>query len=416
MKSILSLIMLVGMLLASDATIEVIKKVDALPSIAIEDSSISYDDRFKTQFFKSIVADLNVISIFNVDRYHRKTHYNDTNVMVENKDKSYVLRYKMFEDDSAALNVEMKLLKNSENVFSKSYKVNKKDIYMFISHAMAYDINEYMGEPSVEWMKKKVIFSRIVAPKKSEIVISDYSLTYQHIILKGGFNVFPKWANIQQDAFYYTSLDGSIPTLKHIDIKTAKIKNIISSDGIMICSDVSSDSKTLLLTMAKNGQPDVYTYDVQSKKYKRETTFGGIDVNAQFMNKNTIVFISERLGYPNVFSKNLDTNEVEQVVFYGKSNSACSANGEYIVYKARESSNAFDTNTFNLHLISKKTDFIRRLTATGINEFPRFSKDGDAILFIKNYKSQSSIGIIRVNYNKNYLFPLASGKIQSMDW
>ena len=52
--------------------------------------------------------------------------------------------------------------------------------------------------------------------------------------------------------------------------------------------------------------------------------------------------------------------------------------------------------------------------ATGVNEFPRFSRDGDAILFIKNYKGQSAIGIIRLNYNKNYLFPLKYGKVQSM--
>ena len=134
------------------------------------------------------------------------------------------------------------------------------------------------------------------------------------------------------------------------------------------------------------------------------------------MGENKIVFISSRLGYPNIFSKRLDTGVVEQLVYYGKSNSSCSAQGHYIVYEARESSNAFSANTFNLHLISMKTDFIRRLTATGINKFPRFSKDGDAIIFIKDYKSQSAIGIIRLMYNKNYLFPLKSGKIQSMDW
>jgi len=405
-----------GLSFANDATIEVIKKVDALPSMAVEDSSISYDDTFKLQFFKSLIADLNVISLFNVDRFHRVTHYNDTDVMVENKDMNYVLRYKMYEDDSGSLNVDMKILQDSIEVFSKSYKVSRQNIYMFVSHAIAYDINEYMGEPSVEWMKRKVIFSRIVGPKKSEIVISDYSLAYQHVIVKGGFNVFPKWANYAQNAFYYTSLDSLKPTLKHVDIRTVKISNIISSDGMMICSDVSRDSKTLLLTMAKNGQPDIYTYNIDTKKYKRETVYGGIDVNAQFMDKNRIIFISSRLGYPNVFSKRLDTKEVEQMVYYGHSNSACSSNGEYIVYKARETSNAFDKNTFNLHLISMKTDFIRRLTATGINEFPRFSRDGDAILFIKNYKNQSSIGIIRLNHNKNYLFPLKYGKVQSMDW
>ena len=400
---------------AADATIEVIKKVESLPSLAVEDSSVSYGDAFKLKFFKSLVADLNVISIFNVDRHHRTSDYDDSDVLVENKDMNYVLKYSMSQEDSA-LNISMKLLKDNAVVLSKNYKIGKKSIYMFVTHTMAYDINEYMGEPSVAWMKRKVIFSRIVSPRKSEIVISDYTLTYQHIIIKGGFNIFPKWANKNQNSFYYTSLDSKKPTLKFVNIKTSKIKNIISSDGMMICSDVSNDGKRLLLTMARDGQPDIFTYNVKSKKYTKETSFKGIDVGGHFKGEDTIVFISNRLGYPNVFSKKIGTKEVEQMVYYGKSNSACSAHGQYIVYKARESSNMFSQNSFNLHLISTETDFIRRLTATGINEFPEFSKDGDAILFIKNYKSQSSIGIIRLNHNKNYLFPLKYGKLQSMDW
>ena len=403
-------------LLLSDATIEVIKKVDSLPSLAVEDSSSSYDDTFKLTFFKSLIADLNVLSIFNVDRHHNVVHYNDTNVVVENKDMEYVLRYKLSEDDSGALNVESKLIKDKTTVFSKSYKISRKMVYMFVSHAMAYDINEFMGKPSVAWMKRKVIFSRIVAPKKSELVISDYTLTYQHVAVSGGFNVFPKWANKAQNAFYYTSLDGKQPTLKRVAIRTGKTSRILSSDGVIICSDVSDDGKKLLLTMAPKGQTDIYLYNVETKKYKRVTKYGGIDVSGQFQTDNKIIFVSGRLGYPNIFSKKLGTREVEQMVYYGKSNAACSAHNEYIVYKSRETSNAFSKNTFNLHLISTKTDFIRRLTATGVNEFPRFSRDGDAILFIKNYESQSAIGIIRLNHNKNYLFPLKYGRVQSMDW
>jgi len=408
--------MLFGLLFAGDATIEVVKKADSLPGLAIEDSTNSYDDSFKLKFFKALYADMNVISIFNVDRHHRYVDFDASSVLVENKDSNYVLRYEMTQTDSGSLKVSMKLIQNDQSVYSKTYKVSRDNIYMFVAHAMAYDINKYMGEPSVEWMKRKVIFSRIVDTKKSEIVISDYTLSYQHAIIKGGFNVFPKWANKKQTSFYYTALDAHRPTLKHVDLKTLKVENVISSDGMMICSDVSDDGTKLLLTMAKYGQPDVYSYNVLTKKYKRETTYGGIDVNAQFLDGNKIVFISSRLGYPNVFIKDLKTNEIEQAVYYGRSNSACSANGDYIVYKARETSNAFSKNTFNLHLISTKTDFIRRLTATGVNEFPRFSRDGDAILFIKNYKTQSSLGIIRLNYNKNYLFPLRYGKIQAIDW
>jgi len=409
-------LMLFGFLSANNATIDVIKEVDIKPSLAIEDSSISYSDTFRLKFFKAIVADLNVISFFNVDRHHYVTHFNDTDVVDENKNTDYVLRYKLFEDDNEALNIQLKLIKNNEDVLTKSYKIKSKKVYMFISHAIAYDINEFMGAPSVEWMKRKVIFSRVVSPKKSEIIIADYTLSYQHVIVKGGLNIFPKWADRQQHAFYYTSLDGKKPTLKYVNIKNGRSTALLSSDGMLICSDVSDDSSKLLLTMAPKGQPDIYLYDIKTRKYKRLTRFSGIDVNAQFMDKDSIVFVSSRLGYPNIFLKNIKTGDVEQMVYYGKSNSSCSVKGEYVVYKARESSSAFSKNTFNLHLISTKTDFIRRLTATGVNEFPRFSKDGDAILFIKNYKVQSALGIIRLNHNKNYLFPLKSGRIQSMDW
>jgi TolB protein len=416
LKIFFTLLLLITLSLANDATIEVIKKVESLPSIALEDSSVGYDETFKLKFFKALVADLNVLSLFNVDRHYNQTSFDEKNVNVSNKDMNYVLRYKMSQDDNGELLVELKLISHDNNVFLKKYKIKNDNIYVFISHSIAYDINEFMGASPVDWMKKRIIFSRVVKSKQSEIVIADYTLSYQHIVLKGGLNLFPKWANNEQTAFYYSSLSSKKPTLKYLDTRTGKSKVILSSDGMMVCSDVSDDASMLLLTMAPNGQPDIYLYKVSTGQYKKITSYGGIDVNGQFMNNDTIAFISNRLGYPNVFSKKIASTVVEQLVYYGKSNSACSSRGDYIVYKSRESSNSFDDNTFNLHLISTKTDFIRRLTATGVNEFPRFSKDGDAILFIKNYKSQSSLGIIRLNHNKNYLFPLKYGKIQSIDW
>lgn len=416
MKIIISILLVMVSLFASDATIDVVKKADTLPTIAVEDASVGYDQTFKSKFFKSIIADLNVLSIFNVDRNHRNVNFDAASVLVENKNMNYVLRYKLFEGDDRSLNVELKLINNDSVVFNKSYKANNANVYMFTSHTIAYDINEFMGEPPVEWMKRKVIFARMISPQKSELVISDYTLTYQHIAVKGGFNVFPKWANKEQTAFYYSSLDEKKPTLKHVDIRTGKSKVIKSSDGMMICSDVNDDGSKLLLTMAPKGQPDIYLYDVNTKSTKALTNFGGIDVSGQFLEKDKVVFVSDRLGYPNIFSLNMSTGAVEQVVYYGKSNAACSVFGKYIVYKARESSDAFGNNTFNLHLVSTETDFIRRLTAVGVNEFPRFSVDGDAIIFIKNYDGQSSIGIIRLNHNKNYLFPLQYGKVQSIDW
>ncbi len=416
MRHLLGIIFSALLLYASDATIEVVKKADSIASIAIEDATASFDTIASRQFFKNIVSDMNVLSLFNVERKHYVNNYANETVSDETKLFDYVLRYRLRSDDRGTVFVDVKLIYNDEVMMKKVYKTSKTSLLVFVAHTLAYDVNEMMGAPSVDWMKKKVVFSKLTSPGRSEIVLSDYTLTYQHTMIKGALNVFPQWADEAQSAFYYTSLAGGVPTLYKMNVNSGIKEHITTSDGMLVCSDVSSDGRKLLLTMAPSGQPDIYLYDTVTKKKKRITTYSGIDVNGQFMENDKIAFVSNRLGYPNIFSKNLNGGSVEQMVYYGKSNAACSAHNEYVVYKSRESVHEFERNTFNLHLISTKTDFIRRLTATGVNEYPRFSTTGDSILFIKNYKQQSSIGLIRLEQNKSFLFPLKIGKLQSIDW
>ena len=406
-------------LYGADATIEIIKKVDKLPSISVEDASVDYKENLSKKFFKVLVSDLNVLSIFNVYDNYNFTDYDANDVSLDNLKRDYVLRYRLREDDDGNLNCDYKLLSavDSKVLREKNFRIKKENLYVFLIHNLATDINDYIGAEPVDWMKSYVLISRLTGPNESDIIISDYTLTYQHVIVRGGLNVFPHWADKKQTSFYYTVLDAARPTLYKMDRRTGQSERVIDSDGMMVCSDVSSDGSKLLLTMAPEGQPDIYLYTLATKQLQRLTDYQGIDVGAQFLeNDKEIAFVSNRLGYPNVFSKRIGSNGVQQMVYYGKSNVALAAHKNYIVYKSRESANEFSHNTFNLHLISTRSDFIRRLTATGVNEFPRFSSHGDSIIFIKNYKAESSVGIIRLKQNKSFLFPLKIGKIQSIDW
>ena len=102
---------------------------------------------------------------------------------------------------------------------------------------------------------------------------------------------------------------------------------------------------------------------------------------------------------------------VEQMVFHGKNNNSVSTFENYVVYSSREASGGF-----NIYLISTQTDFIRQLTANGKNNYPRFSSDGQSVVFIKELGGQSSLGVVRLNENRSFQFPLKVGKIQSIDW
>lgn len=395
---------------SAEAILQVTKNVGALPKLAIEDASVLNSDS-GLKFHKMLSADMNVISLFEVDNSYAQEGFESQYPAVVHRDAAYVLRYRMTADGSGGYKTDVRLLQNGLELFNKIYHLKQSEMLVFLAHSIAYDINTKMGGGPVEWMKRKVLFVRLSGPRRSEIVAADYTLSYQKVVLSGGMYGFAKWANREQTDFYYTSLTDFRPTIYKVNLATGEKSAIISSDGMAVCSDVSEDGSKLLMTLAPSGQPDIYLYDLRTKDKKRLTDYSGIDVSGQFMGEDRIVFVSNRLGNPNIFSKKIEGSAVNQLVFEGKNNSTCSAYRNWLVYKAREGN-----GVFNLHLISLNNSTIRRLTSNGENDFPRFSNDGEAILHIKHEGSRSMVGIIRLGVNKSFSFPLHIGRLQSIDW
>ncbi len=417
MKRLFVMFFAVLSLMASDATLEIVKSADNRPHIAVEDSSLFGNETTRIKLFKLLIGDLKVTAHFKVDDTRRFAGYN-TLVDPMLKSNDYVLRYRFKEADRQQLYMDVKLFKmpSSRPIYERSYKVANRARYPFLIHQAVIDLNDFLGMPSVAWMRRYVVFSKYVAPRRADILIADYTLTYRKRLISGGLNIFPKWADGAQKGIYYTKL-GNRPVLYYYNIYTGKRRRVLSSDGMLVCSDVSRDGSRLLLTMAPGGQPDIYEYNLRTGVKQRVTFYGGIDVSAQYLeNERQIVFVSDRLGFPNIFSGTIGRRGVRQLVFHGHNNNACSAHGHYVVYSSRETDNAFGRNTFNLYLISTRSDYIRRLTASGVNQFPKFSRDGETVMYLKHFAGESALGIIRLDYNEGYLFPLKGKRIQSIDW
>ena len=413
MKKILLLCALFIHAIALDATIEIIKDITKLPVIMVENLG-GGDLGAKT--YKMLVADLKVSGHFNVLE-NAQGSANIDYAQAQNSHINLVAKLETAQNGSE-LGAKLTLydINIKQAVLSKQYNVNPQSRYPFLAHKMAIDINGYIKAPSIDWMNRFVVFSKYTKPNESHIVVADYTLNFQSAIIKSGLNIFPKWANKEQSAIYFTKYLNA-PTLVKYDIFTGETTKLITSDGMLIASDVSADGSKILLTMSPNGQPDIYLFNANTRTSQKLTNYSGIDVGANFINnEKAIMFISDRLGYPNIFSLDLSSRLITQLVYHGRNNSSASAHGDYIVYSSRESENEFGDNLFNLYLISTKSDFIRRLTANGVNQLPRFSSDGGSIMFLKHAAKESSLGIIRLNYNKSWLFPLANEKIQAIDW
>jgi len=420
-KFFLVLLLCFNTLFAVDAQLEIVKEGRKLPKIMVSISANTMNDPLAKKVQSLVEKDLNVSGHFDVIKTTQSVDYNSTPDMLalSNQGIDLFLNIDTNISSFAGFTVLTKLydVNLKSLVESKTYTTSKKERYPFLAHRTAISVNKYLNAPSIEWMDKFVIFSQYQDAKKADIIIADYTLTYQLPIIIGGLNIFPKWADEKQQSFYYTTYDKGLPTLIKSNIYTRKREVIMKSEGMVVCSDVSDDGKKLLITASPEFQPDIYLYDTLRKSKVRLTTYKGIDVGAHFIEDDSkIVFVSDRLKYPNIFSKKIGQRGVQRLVYHGGNNSSVASYKDYVVYTSRDGINEFGSQTFNLYLMSTKSDYLKRLTSNGSNQFPKFSQDGESIIFLKTANNRSSIGIIRLNHSKSFLFPLANGKIQSIDW
>ena len=411
--SLLFINLFTSTLSAVDATLKIEKDVEQRARIAVIDGSSNEDSRV----FSIFLSDLKISGHFLPDATHHVGDVKSNFIVPALKSQEYIIKYTMSQQGRTSLFVRLIKASDGVELFKKSYAIPSNQKMPFLVHKAVSDINKVLGYPDISWINRYVVYAVYTTPGRSEIRLADYTFNYQKTIIKGGLNLFPKWADAKQRAVYYTSFRGVIPTLYKLNIYNGTKQKIISSEGMMVCSDVSKDGSKLLLTMAPEGQADIFELNLASRAKKRVTNFKGIDVNGRYVNdESRIVFVSNRLGYANVFKKSINSAATSQVVYHGRNNNACDAHGDRIVYTSRESSNAFGGNTFNLYLASSTSSDTRPLTTTGANQFPRFSADGSVILFLKQRAGSTSIGYTNLTSYQSLLFPFNDRKVQAIDW
>ncbi len=394
-----------------DAKLTIEKKVDERARVAIVDGSIPSDTSKKIAAI--FAADLKISGHFRPDEAYRVGTYAGSMIDPALRSNDYVLVYD-FSHANGQNTLMVKLLNaaNAHQILERRYRVKSSAKYPFLVHKAVSEINTYLKYLPIDWLNRYVVFARYTGRKQSEIVLADYTFHFTKTIVRGGLNLFPHWGDPGQKTLYYTAYVKGTPTLYRLNIYTAERTRITSSTGMLACSDVSADGSRLLLTMAPDGQSDIYEYDTVAAKARRLTTFSGIDVNGVYADGGkSLVFVSNRLGYPNIFKRDFATGVVTQIVFAGKNNNSVDAYDDTVVYSAREGQ-----GVFNLYTAHTDGSPGRALTSNGVNQFPRFSPNGDTVLYIKRSYEGNAVGYLGLKTNQSLLFPLGERKIQSLDW
>jgi TolB protein len=112
-----------------------------------------------------------------------------------------------------------------------------------------------------------------------------------------------------------------------------KIEKLPRFDGIASSPSWHPNGKSLVLTLSKQGNKDIYSYSLANKKLTRLTQHKGIDTEASYSpDGKNLVFTSNRSGQAQIYIKNLKTGHINRATFTGRYNAKAvfSPNGKHL--------------------------------------------------------------------------------------
>jgi TolB protein len=188
------------------------------------------------------------------------------------------------------------------------------------------------------------------------------------------------------------------------EVSSGRITTVSSKQGLNSSPAWSPDGRRLALTLSKDGNPEIYILDLQTRNLTRFTKNSAIDTEAEWSKDGkSIAFTSDRGGQPQIYLKPVNGGKAKRLTYQG-------------TYNTRPRFSPVDANKlvmlhnngkgFQIALLNLKTKKLKILTKTTLDESPTFSPNGNMIL----YTTGSALSAVSINGRANQHLAKALGK------
>ncbi len=302
-------------------------------------------------------------------------------------------------------------------IMVKHYDGLLKD-HRALVHKFADDLYQFFtGKRSI--FSTKIAFVA-AAPKGNgrAVYICDFDgANAEAVIANGKLNLMPSWSHDGKDLFVTSYLNDK-PDLYRYNLASKKLTLLSGAKGLNMGAHLSPDGKKVAFTMSKDGNREIYTIGIDGKGLTRLTNHWGEDVSPHWNHDGSqLVFVSSRSGNPQLYAMKPDGSDVRRLTFQGNYNTEPNWSpipGGQIVFSARDERNMFD-----IFVVNPETNVITRLTQDEghNNEAPAFSPDGRHIVFTSNRRGRGrSLYIMHLDGSGQRLINSKVGDIDSPAW
>lgn len=253
-------------------------------------------------------------------------------------------------------------------------------------------LKEYTGKPGI-FTSRLVFVGRRQKGAYKQVFISDFDgSNVVQITSSSSPNLSPTWSPDGKFVTYTSYRDGN-PDLWMYELASGKTSKLSSRKGLNSGSNWSHNGRLIAFTGSHNGDTDIFTLTPDGKNLSRLIGGAGLDVDPTFSpNGQWMAFVSGRFGNPHIFLATLKWDSADKVkvaekdkrlTYAGWYNAtpAWAPESDKIVFAGYDR----DIDRFDLFMMNPDGTQLERLTIrAGDNERPSWSPNGQLLVFQSN--------------------------------
>lgn len=211
----------------------------------------------------------------------------------------------------------------------------------------------------------------------------------------------------------YVSFEGGRSAIYVQEVETGIRQLISSKKGVNGAPAWSPNGRRLAIARSHRGNTEIHVIELHSRKDRRITHNAAIDTEPTWSpDGRSLVFTSDRSGRPQLYRMNVNGGRAQRLTFEGNYNSrpVFSPDGKSLAMVHGTESG------FKIAVLELETNFLRELTAAGLDESPSFAPNGGMILYATEYKHRGVLAAVSIDGKSRHRLLLQEGDVREPAW